>query len=338
MKESSALDCTVINISTNKYGIEGSSIAIQKVLNLVAKVSPTQVTVLVLGETGTGKELVARALHERSDRAGRPFIKVNCAALPANLIESELFGHERGSFTGAYDKRVGKFEAANRGTLFLDEIGEMPLDLQVKLLRAIQEKEIERIGGRSVIKTDVRLIAATNRDLELEVQAGRFRSDLFFRLNVFPIVVPPLRERRDDILQLANHFIAKFSGNKKPALSRRAGKQLEAYEWPGNVRELEHLIERTLVLNEGTVINEIMLPGRCLLKADPSAPLAGVKTIAEVEREHILSVLRISGGKISGPGGAAVKLNIPSTTLYSKMKKLKIKKGYYDDGPLIEQA
>lgn len=308
--------------------IIGSGPVMKQVFNLISRVSDTLSSVLIMGETGTGKELIARAIHNNSSRRHKKMIKINCAALPPNLIESELFGHERGSFTGAIERRIGKFELAHNSTLFLDEIGELPLELQVKLLRALQEREIERIGGCTTIKTDVRIIAATNRDLFTEVQNGNFRSDLFFRLNIFPIIIPPLRERREDIPRLAIHFLQKYTPDKMKgelAFSSRVIKELMAYPWPGNVRELEHLIERTIVLNHGKVIKNISLP-----VVDDSDSLAGkyVKTINEVEREHILAVLKLCKGKVAGIGGAAEILKIPSTTLNSKIRRLKIKKEY----------
>lgn len=307
----------------------GTSNCIKQVYHLISQVAPTNSSVLILGETGTGKELIARAIHNGSSRRDKVMIKVNCAALPTNLIESELFGHERGSFTGAMERRIGKFELANNSTIFLDEIGEMPMALQVKLLRALQEKEIERVGGKTSIKTDVRVIAATNRDLYKEVQAGNFRSDLYFRLNVFPIIISPLRDHKDDIPVLINHFIQKYANKltvSKVHFTSRAIKQMVAYNWPGNVRELEHLVERTILVNKGKSINEVFLPATS--GADLDVPLQNkdVKTIDEVEREHIIAVLRMVNGKVSGVGGAAEMLKIPSTTLSSKIRRLKIKK------------
>jgi formate hydrogenlyase transcriptional activator len=318
--------------SIQNYGeIIGASAAMRKVFQLVSLVSETESTALLMGETGTGKELIARAIHNGSLRKDKLMVKVNCATLPANLIESELFGHEKGSFTGATDRRIGKFELANKSTLFLDEVGELPLDLQVKLLRALQEKEIERIGGRSTIKTDVRIIAATNRNLQKEVQMGRFRSDLYFRLNVFPITIPALRDRKDDIPVLAAHFLVKHA--KKNAegpmhFSNRAIKELSAYSWPGNVRELEHLVERSILLNTGPGISELHLPLAENEVTDALSPGSRVKTINEIEREHIIAVLKMCGGKVAGIGGAAEALKIPSTTLNSKIRRLEIKKGF----------
>jgi formate hydrogenlyase transcriptional activator len=309
--------------------IVGAGSAMQQVFQLVSIVSPSDSTVLILGETGTGKELVARAIHNASPRKDKFMIKVNCAALPANLVESELFGHEKGSFTGAVERRIGKFELANDSSLFLDEIGDMPLELQVKLLRAIQEREIERIGGRGVIKINVRLIAATNRNLRKEVEAGRFRSDLFYRLNVFPVHLPPLRQRKEDLPMLASHFIsmqAQRSGKKIANISQRALESLMRYDWPGNVRELEHLIERSVLMTPGPTIKEIPLP------TDPDTDLpemttgSSLKTLDELERDHILTVLKKCNHKVGGPGGAAELLRLPATTLHSRIKKLGIKK------------
>jgi len=312
--------------------IVGTGAAMQQVFELVSQVASSPTTVLLLGETGTGKELIARALHDASARKGKAMIKVNCASLPASLIESELFGHEKGSFTGATERRVGKFEMANHSTLFLDEIGELPPDLQVKLLRALQEKEIERIGGNSAIKVDVRIIAATNRNLLEEVQAGNFRNDLYYRLNVFPISLPPLRDRREDIPALAEYFLLKHGGGRSglPRFSARAIKELTAYGWPGNVRELEHLIERTLITVKGSTIDNIDIPSSGGHYMQGVVTSMRVKTIDEVEREHIIAVLKRANGKISGIGGAAEMLCIPSTTLNSKIRRLNIKKGLID--------
>jgi formate hydrogenlyase transcriptional activator len=255
-------------------------------------------------------------------------VKLNCAAFPSQLIESELFGHERGSFTGATERRIGKFELANNSTLFLDEIGEMTLELQVKLLRAIQEKEIERIGGNGIIKTNVRLIAATNRDLKKEVELGKFRADLYYRLNVFPIILPSLRERKEDIPMLVAHFINKFatkSGKKIANISPKALKEIILYDWPGNVRELEHIIERSVLMTQGNIITEVHLP-----KIDNKALLLPgklhIKSLAQNERDHILSALKRSNGRIRGAGGAAEILDVQPTTLHSKIKKLSIKR------------
>jgi len=311
--------------------IIGSGPAMQKVYRLISLVAESNSTVLLLGETGTGKELIARAVHDRSARKGKPMIKVNCAALPANLIESELFGHEKGSFTGAIDRRIGKFELAHNGTLFLDEIGEMPVGMQVKLLRAIQEREFERIGGRTTIHVNVRLISATNRNLEDEVRVGRFRSDLYYRLNVFPIPLPPLRDRLEDIESLANFFLARYTRNsskKLSSISPAVIRELESYSWPGNVRELEHLIERSVLLSQDSVLTEIVLP-KDRNEASRDRVVDVQQTLQDIERSYIIEILRKYHGKIAGAGGASTFLAIPSTTLHSKMKKLGISKSDY---------
>jgi len=311
----------------------GQSAELQQTLRLISRVAATSSTVLISGETGTGKELVARAIHQHSSRKGKAMVKVDCASLPANLIESELFGHERGSFTGAWDRRIGKFELADRSTLFLDEIGEMPLELQAKLLRALQEKEIERIGGRGTIHVDVRIIAATNRDLERELEAGRFRDDLYYRLNIFPIPVPSLRSRRDDIPLLVAHFIHKLSGKigtKITTVSKHALEQIMNYDWPGNIRELEHAIERSILLSDDDILRQIYLPCRRLKDlAVQSAAGSKVKTIEENERDHIINVLRQCNGRVAGYTGAAKSLGIPASTLASKLKRLGIEKAHY---------
>jgi formate hydrogenlyase transcriptional activator len=304
--------------------IIGESPAMQKIFSLLQLIAPADSTVLLLGETGTGKELIARAIHNGSPRHAKSMIKVNCAALPANLIESELFGHERGSFTGAVERRIGKFELASGGTLFLDEIGEMTLESQVKLLRALQEKEIERVGGRTTIKVDARIIAATNLDLEKEVAEGRFRSDLYYRLNIFPIRLPALRERKEDIPLLASHFITRFakqSGRTIETLSNSVLHVLMSYDWPGNIRELEHLIERSILLTPGTTIGHIELPCPKRISCPVSVSL---KTIDENERDHILAIIEYCRGRASGTGGAAEILGVPRSTLHSKMKRLGI--------------
>ena len=310
-------------------GIIGSNHLLLNVFDYVTQVAPFDTVVLIQGESGTGKERIADCIHNLSPRKGKSFIKVNCAALPANLIESELFGHEKGSFTGAIAKRVGKFEQANGGTIFLDEVGEMPLDLQVKLLRVLQEKEIEPIGGRSSIKIDVRVIAATNRNLEKEVGEGRFRLDLYYRLNVFPITLPSLRERIEDVPALARHFVDIYnrkSGKKISGVSDKVLKIMSAHSWPGNIRELENVIERSVLLAKGSVIEEVALS----LNRQPNISITPqdtrMKTIHENEREYIINVLKKCNGKIWGMGGAAEVLNLPPTTLKSKMKKLGIGK------------
>ena len=309
--------------------IIGADNTMKHVFRLVAQVAASPSSVLLLGETGTGKEMIANAIHQASARKTKPMVKLNCATLPANLIESELFGHERGSFTGAIERRVGKFEQANGGTLFLDEIGELPLDLQVKLLRALQEREVERIGGKEPIKVNVRIISATNKDLLNEVRTGKFRSDLYYRLNVFPITLPPLRDRKNDIPLLAAHFLSKYAkkNNAGPVcFSSKSMKQMMAYNWPGNVRELEHLVERNILLTSGKVIQHVYLPETEEGETEQLLSNRNVKSIDEMERGHILAVLKMTNGKVSGIGGAAEILKIPATTLSSKMRRLKIKK------------
>lgn len=309
-------------------GIVGNSHLLLNVFDHVSQVAPVDTSVLILGESGTGKERIADSIHQQSPRKNMPFVKVNCAAMPVHLIESELFGHEKGAFTGATDKRIGKFEQAHKGTLFLDEIGELPLELQPKLLRVLQEKEIERVGGKAPIKIDVRVIAATNRHLEREVGEGRFRLDLYYRLNIFPIKMPSLRQRAEDIPALADHFIKYFNrkaGKKVSGLSEDAMKQLMNYSWPGNIRELENIIERSVLLAKDSLIKEIDLPvitGKGWRNEDDEP----IKSIEENERDHIIHVLKKCNGKIWGEGGAAEMLNVPPTTLNSKMKKLGIRK------------
>lgn len=318
---------TIYNFSE----IIGSGGEMQKVYRLISLVAESNSTVLVLGETGTGKELIARAIHNASPRKDKLMVKVNCAALPANLIESELFGHERGAFTGAIDRRIGKFELANHSTLFLDEIGELPLEAQSKLLRIIQERELERLGGKQTIKIDVRLIAATNRNLEEEVKAGRFRADLYFRLNVFPIHLPPLRNRMEDIEPLTHFFVQKYSRNTGRRIKKVAPKviqQLRSYTWPGNVRELEHLIERSILLSTDGVLEEVFIPQPADADKQEHAFLLN-RSLEDVERSYIIEILKRCAGKISGTGSAAEILKIPGNTLHSKMKKLGITKSDY---------
>ena len=307
----------------------GQSQSLKYTFFLIDQVAPSDSTVLILGETGTGKELAARAIHQASSRKNAMMVKINCAALPPSLAESELFGHEKGSFTGATERRIGKFELAHNGTLFLDEIGELSLDLQVKLLRTLQEKEIERIGGNGPIRTNVRIIAATNRNLYKEVEKGTFRSDLYYRLNVFPITLPPLRERTEDIPLLTAYFInriAKKTGKMVNTISKSALNKLSSYQWPGNIRELEHLLERSILLATESKIKEIHLPKIERIENIADGNTLKIKTIHENERDHILHILKLCKGKISGSGGAAELLNLPSTTLNSRMKKLNIKK------------
>jgi formate hydrogenlyase transcriptional activator len=322
-----------IGINQHYPEIIGQSGELEQTLRLISRVAPTNCTVLILGETGTGKELFARAIHHHSPRKAKTMVKVNCATLPANLIESELFGHERGSFTGASDRRIGKFELADRSTLFLDEIGDMPLELQVKLLRALQEKEIERIGGEGTIHVDVRIIAATNSDLEKKVDEGKFRADLYYRLNIFPVSLPPLRDRREDIPLLAVHFIQKLSkklGAKITTVSKHVLEQIMDYDWPGNIRELEHVIERSILLSDDNMLRQIYLPGKGLkCVAEGSGNRPGVKTIEENERDHIINVLRQCKGRVAGFTGAAKSLGVPPSTLTSKLKRLGIQKAHF---------
>jgi formate hydrogenlyase transcriptional activator len=316
-----------IKTSHNFEEIIGTGAAMQALFKNIALVAPTDYTVLVTGETGTGKELVARAVHNTSPRARRTMIKVNCAALPPQLIESELFGHEKGSFTGATDKRLGKFELAQGSTIFLDEIGELPLELQAKLLRVLQEKEIERIGGKGTIVVDVRIIAATNRDLQQEVAAGRFRADLYYRLNVFPLVVPPLRERPEDIVPLATHFlprIGKKLGKPLTGIATASVQQMQYYGWPGNIRELEHVLERAAILSYSPTLAlaESLGPAAAASAAPPETGL--VRPLQESMREAIQAALAQAGNRVRGSGGAAELLNIKPTTLEARMKKLGI--------------
>ena len=309
--------------------IIGNSHLLLNVFDQITQVAPFDTAVLILGESGTGKERIADCIHKLSPRKVKPLIKVNCAALPATLIESELFGHEKGSFTGALDKKIGKFEQANGGTIFLDEIGEMPIDLQVKLLRVLQEKEVEPIGGKASVKIDVRVIAATNRNLEKEVGEGRFRLDLYYRLNVFPIQLPPLRERTEDIPALAHHFITIYnrkSGKKIIGLSDNVLNNMMAYSWPGNIRELENLMERSVLMAKGTIIEDISFPATQPKQISANNQELRMKTIHENERDYIIDVLKKCHGRIWGSDGAAELLNIPPSTLKSKMKKLGIQK------------
>ena len=308
--------------------IVGSSKTMRLLLTQVEKVAPSNATVLILGETGTGKELIARALHRRSKRANRAFIRVNCAAIPQSLIASELFGHEKGAFTGALQRRVGRFEAAEGGTLFLDEIGELPMETQIALLRVLQEREFERVGSNRPISVDVRLIAATNRDLTTAVAAGDFRQDLFYRLNVFPIVVPPLRERAEDIPLLVEYFVGRFSkgaGKNIRHITKQTLEQLRAYHWPGNIRELQNVVERSVILSESDTFG---VEESWLKRESPDAawPHDGRSALADREVEMIEAALAESHGRISGPSGAAAKLGIPRQTLESKIRRLGIDK------------
>jgi formate hydrogenlyase transcriptional activator len=312
----------------NVSGMVGESPAFQEVIRNIRVVAPTDATVLVQGETGTGKELIAQALHELSERSKQPFIKVNCAAIPATLLESELFGHEKGSFTGAFAQKLGRFEMAHKGTLFLDEIGELPLELQPKLLRAIQEQEVERVGGNRTIHVDIRLIAATNRNLKQMVEEGKFRSDLFYRLHVFPLNVPSLRERRGDIPLLTRYFIQKHAqrmGKDIETIPTSALEALTRYDWPGNIRELQNVLERAVILTHGASLHVEMSE----LKANPDtlyrrhleAPQAS-------ERDRIIRTLEEANGQVGGPNGAAARLGLKRTTLQSRMRKYMIARQY----------
>jgi formate hydrogenlyase transcriptional activator len=322
--------------------ILGQSSALNSVLDQVRLVALTDSTVLILGETGTGKELIARAIHSASARRERPLIKVNCAALPGGLIESELFGHEKGAFTGATDKRIGRFELANGGTIFLDEIGELPPEVQIKLLRVLQEREFERIGGSATIRVDIRVIAATNRDLNQAVAGGTFRRDLFYRLNVFPILMPPLRQRRDDIGLLAHYFVNRFAsriGRRIERIPAAVLARLAAYSWPGNIRELENVIERAVILSRGPeleVAAELIsavpvAPAADALQARPGAEVniaraATDRSLAQTDKEHILEVLKQTNWRIEGPNGAAAILKLNPSTLRGRMKKLGVER------------
>ncbi len=302
--------------------IIGESSAIRRVFKLVEQVAPMNATVLLLGETGTGKGVLARAIHDHSIRKGRPMITVNCSALPENLIESELFGREKGAFTGAHTRQMGRFEVADGGTIFLDEIGEIPLDLQHKLLRVIQDGEFERLGSPHTIKVDVRIIAATNRNMEEELRMGRFREDLFYRLNVFPINIPPLRQRVEDIPLFVNHFVAKFNkkiGKKIETVSTETLNALQKHLWPGNVRELESVIERAVIISQGVSIQLLDLLDAFLKTEEP--PEVDIKALTLLEQEHILQVLQKTGWRIDGTKGAALLLGINPSTLRSRMRK-----------------
>jgi formate hydrogenlyase transcriptional activator len=305
--------------------IVGESAGLRRVLKEVETVAPTDSTVLIRGETGTGKELVARALHNLSPRRDRTFVKLNCAAIPTGLLESELFGHEKGAFTGAITQKVGRFELAHQGTLFLDEVGDIPPELQPKLLRVLQEQEFERLGSTRTVRVNVRLVAATNRDLASMSANGQFRTDLYYRLNVFPVLLPPLRERRDDIPRLVRHFaqkVARRMGRRIETIPAEALDTLVRYPWPGNIRELENVIERAVILSSGPALHINL--GDLKSAAPANGPAGSAATLADAERDHILGVLRDTGWVLSGPNGAAVRLAMKRTTLQSKMKKLGI--------------
>jgi PAS domain S-box-containing protein len=308
--------------------IIGESLGLKRVLKHVETVAATDVTVLVLGETGTGKELIARAIHNLSSRRERTLVKLNCAAIPTGLLESELFGHEKGAFTGALSRKIGRLELAHEGTLFLDEIGDLPLELQPKILRALQEKEFERLGGTQTIPVNVRLVAATNRDLTKMVAEKEFRSDLYYRLRVFPITIPPLRERREDIPLLVNYFVDKHSrqlDRKIETIPSDIMRALTRWDWPGNIRELENFIERAVILTKGPVLRAPLSELEFLETTDS----AEGSTLEATEREHILRVLRDAQGKIAGPKGAAARLGLKRTTLNSKLKRLGIERNDY---------
>jgi two-component system response regulator HydG len=310
----------------------GRSPAFRRVMDEVDRVAGSDATVLITGETGTGKEIVARRIHALSPRASRPLVTVNCAALPAGLVESELFGHERGAFTGAHQRKLGRFELARGATIFLDEVGELPPDVQAKFLRVLQRGEFERVGGTTTLVTDARVIAATNRPLERLVEEGKFRADLFYRLNVFPIHVAPLRERPEDIALLTNYFAQKYRARfRKPVTSidEASLDRVRRYSWPGNVRELEHIVERAVLLSTGEVLHvDVPLDGAAagaMPAAGATSGGAGVVTLEEAEREHIRRVLAHTGGRIAGKGGAADLLGLPDSTLRSRMKKLGVR-------------
>lgn len=299
--------------------------AMRSVLDHVRLAGPSETTILLTGESGTGKEVIARAVHAASLRRKQPLVIVNCGALPATLVESELFGHEKGAFTGAQEKKIGQFERAEGGTIFLDEIGELPIELQVKFLRVLQQKEIQPIGG-NVKRIDVRIIAATNRQLDEEVAAGRFRMDLYYRLNVFPIILPPLRERKEDIAMLAQHFLEQFSDLERKIITGftpQVLQALQAYDWPGNVRELENVIHRIVLLTKGAIVNEFHYQAPAVTLRSADTPL---KSMADTERDHIIAILKSCNWKVYGPGGAAEKLDMHVSTLNSRMKKLGIEK------------
>jgi formate hydrogenlyase transcriptional activator len=305
----------------NFVGIVGQSSALRQVLQLVEMVAASDATVLVLGETGTGKELIARAIHERSQRQKETFLTLNCAAIPSSLFESELFGHERGAFTGAYMQKLGRLELADRGTLFLDEVGDMPLELQPKLLRALQERAYERVGSARTKSVDVRLVAATNRDLEELMAERQFRSDLYYRLNVFPIRIPPLRERREDISLLVHHFTQKYAGRmgkRIDAVPAATMQKLERWSWPGNVRELENLIQRSVILTNGNAL-AVSLPEKTNGAIDAAEVIGTFE-----EQERIVNILKETKGRVSGPNGAASRLGVKRSTLLDRMKRLGI--------------
>ena len=304
--------------------IIGNSVALEAALEQVELVAPTDSTVLIQGETGTGKELIARAIHNISSRCGRSFVRLNCAAIPLDLLESELFGHEKGAFTGAIAQKIGRFEMADKGTLFLDEVGDIPLALQPKLLRVLQEQEFERLGSTRTQQVDVRLVAATNRDLGDMVKRGTFRSDLYYRLNVFPIPLPPLRARTGDIPELVRHFVEVFArrmGKRIEHIPPKTMSALESYRWPGNIRELQNFIERSVILSPGDLLRA---PIEELTRVSEGDDLLEATTLEEVERDHIRKILEHTRWVVAGPNGAAARLGIKRSTLYFRMQKLGI--------------
>jgi formate hydrogenlyase transcriptional activator len=314
-----------LSSETGFEGIIGRSSVLRRLLQMVETVAGGDSTVLLLGETGTGKELIARAIHSHSPRKTRPFVKLNCAAIPTGLLESELFGHERGAFTGAIAQKIGRLEVAHQGSLFLDEIGDIPLELQPKLLRVLQEREFERLGSTRTQKVDVRIVAATHRDLEGMILEKLFRSDLYYRLNVFPIQVPPLRERPGDIPILARHFVQQAAQRMRKVIDTIPSETMEAlirYRWPGNIRELENVIERAVILNSGPVLR--LLPGDLKSRVTSGQNTNRHQTLEEVERNHILKTLKETSWVLSGPSGAAARLGLNRSTLYFRMKKLGI--------------
>jgi formate hydrogenlyase transcriptional activator len=313
--------------------IIGNSAALRRVLDMVRIVAPTDATVLINGETGTGKELIAEAIHKSSRRSNGAFVKVNCAAIPAGLLESEMFGHERGAFTGAFAQRIGRFEMANRGTVFLDEIGEIPLELQPKLLRVLQEKQFERLGGARTLQADVRIITATNQDLWSMVQERKFRADLYYRLNVVPITLPPLREREDDIQEVIEHFVRTIAtrlGKSIECIPTNVMDVLKRHDWPGNIRELQNVIERAVIRTTGTTLelqtSEFMAQNAEMarFRTDVDTERVPIAKLVDAERAHIAATLRGTNGVVGGPNGAAVQLGLPRTTLIARMQRLGI--------------
>jgi formate hydrogenlyase transcriptional activator len=321
------------NVNPRRFEqIIGSSPALEAVLEQVERVAPTDSTVLVQGETGTGKELIARAIHNLSSRCGRPFVKLNCAAIPFDLLESELFGHEKGAFTGAIAQKIGRFELADKGTLFLDEVGDIPLALQPKLLRVLQEQEFERLGSGRTHQVDVRLVAATHRNLVEMVKRNEFRSDLYYRLNVFPVPLPPLRARREDIPALVEHFVeiyARRMGKQIDRISPETMAELTSYPWPGNIRELQNFIERSVILTSGNVLESPLASLRNAAEVESVGPI----TMEDAERDHIRKTLEQTRWVVSGPNGAAARLGIKRSTLYFRMQKLGISRTNKDRLP-----